>query len=147
MLYRRTIPEKLVAIIKATCNGVKRMRCINSWRKHSPPETFLFASGNFLHIILPGRYGEIQSTMLSLFKHLDYGNDICLLCYRVIDLHQIALDVEKGSNVGQEITKLSVSQIITLFLFAGMSRTSRALNYLCLDSVAVFNGGTELHVA
>lgn len=82
------------------------MRCVNSWRKHSPPKTFLFASGNFLHSILPGRYGEVQSTILSLFEHLDYGNDICLLCYRVIDLHQIALDVEKASNVGQEITKV-----------------------------------------
>lgn len=64
--------------------------------KHSPPRLRAFAKT--IHSHCRGRSacclipGAVQWTMLSLFKHLNYTGEACLLIHRIIELGQLTLD-------------------------------------------------------
>lgn len=46
--------------------------------------------------------------MASFLKCLDYAHDICLLSHRIIDLHQMAVDLEK--EAGRVELKININK-------------------------------------
>lgn len=78
----------------------RKKRCLFRFQKgipkHSPPRLRAFAKT--IHSQCRGRSacclipGAVQWTMLSLFKHLNYTGEACLLIHRIIELGQLTLD-------------------------------------------------------
>lgn len=164
-LRRRGVPQKIIAIIKASYNGAS-CRVLHKGKLTEPfdvcsgvrqgcilsPLLFLLVIGDILRVAFNDTRGGIMWTMNSFLKHLDYADDVCLLSHRIMDLAQLAHSLElKAGEAGLKINGPK-TKIISLSnnTRAPINIAGHAINtvesFTYLGSIVTADGGTEADI-
>ena len=111
-LRSRGIPEKIIAIIKATYYDAK-YRVLHKGKLSQPfgvhsggrqgcillPMLFLIALGDVIKAaLLSHRNKGLRWTMNSFLQHLVYADDTCLLSHKMSDLQAMICSLEKEAT-------------------------------------------------
>jgi hypothetical protein len=172
-LKNKGIPEKIIAIIKAsydgaTCRVLHRGKLSEQFEVLSgvrqgcllSPLLFLIVIGDVLRAALPAGSQGIRWELFKTLKHLDYADDITLLSHRFLDLAHMVQGIEReGIHAGLKINgpKTKIMSVVSkipaeshqssadqeLQICVGGQTLEKVNNFTYLGSKVSPKGGTE----